>query len=98
MPLRLTNPDTLPKDGFIYVEPSTGRKLGGMFSFSYVVGEMVAYRTGNNLPRANKADASDDLDAYTCNRYPQICYDSSIRVAEQVRQVKGCASCGGQAT
>ena len=96
MPLRLIDPDTVPKDGYTYTEPSTGRKLGGMFSFGYVVGEIVAYRKGNKLPRDNKADASDDLDAATCNRDPRLCYDSSIRVAEQVRQVRACGSCGVQ--
>ncbi len=94
MPLRLRDPKTLPKDGFTYTEPSTGRSFGGMYSFSYVVQQIVAYRQGNNLPRANKLDASDDLDAYTCNRDPSLCFDSTIRVSEQQRQVKGCASCG----
>ena len=94
MSLRLTDPQTLPRDGFVYIEPSTGRPLGGMYSFSYVVQEIVAYRLGNGLPRANKADAAEDLDAYTCNRYPETCFDSSIRVAEQVRSVRACGSCG----
>lgn len=98
MSLRLTDPKTLPKDGFIYIQPETGRKLGGMFSFSYVVQEIVGYRQGNNLPRANKLDASDDLDTFTCNHYPQICFDSSIRVSEQARQVSACGSCGIQLT
>ena len=98
MPLRLINPKTVPKDGFLYVEPATGRKLGGMFSFSYVVQEMVSYRTGNNLPRANKPDASDDLDCFTCNRDPSLCFDSSVRVAEQMRQVRACGSCGIKTT
>lgn len=94
MALRLTDPQTLPKDGYTYIEPSTGRALGGMFSFSYVVQQIVGYRQGNNLPRATITDASDDLDSFTCNRYPSLCYDSSVRVSEQQRQVKGCGSCG----
>ena len=94
MPLRLINPKTVPKDGYTYIEPSTGRKIGGMFSFTYVVQEIVGYRKGNGLPRDNKADASEDLDRFTCNRYPEICFDSELRVAEQVRQVRGCGSCG----
>lgn len=94
MPLRLLNPKQVPKDGFVYIEPSTGRPFGGMFSFSYVVQQILAYRKGNNLPRATTADVSADLDAYTCNRSPELCYDSSIRVDAQVRQTKGCSSCG----
>lgn len=94
MSLRLTDPQTLPRDGFIYIQPETGFKMGGMYSFGYVVNLMVAHRTANVLPRANKADASEDLDNYTCNRDPSLCYDSAIRVDAQVRQTKGCSSCG----
>ena len=94
MPLRLINPKTVPKDGYTYIEPSTGRPLGGMFSFNYVVQEIVGYRKGNGLPRDNKADASEDLDRFTCNRDPRLCYDSELRVAAQVREVRGCGSCG----
>lgn len=98
MPLRLKDPKTLPRDGYVYIQPETGLHLGGMYSFSYVVLAMVAHRTGNNLPRANKVDAAEDLDAYTCNRDPRLCYDSSIRVAESQRQVKGCGGCGIKTT
>ena len=94
MPLRLKDPKTVVRDGYTYIEPSTGRKLGGMFSFTYVVQEIVGYRKGNGLPRDNKADAAEDLDRFTCNRDPSWCYDSDLRVAEQVRQVKSCGSCG----
>lgn len=93
MPLRLTNPKTVPKDGFIYTE-SNGRPFGGMFSFSYVVNEIVAYRKGNNLPRATKAEASDDLDAFTCNRDPRLCYDTSMPVSEQIRATRSSGCCG----
>ena len=97
MSLRLINQKTLPKDGFTYLEPSTGRRFGGMFSFSYVVQQIIGYRLGNNLPRANRADASDDLDTFTCNKDPSLCYDGNVRVSEQIRAVKGCGSCGGSA-
>lgn len=94
MSLRLRDIKTLPKDGYIYTEPSNGRRFGGMFSFNYVVQQIVAYRLGNALPRSNKADVSDDLDSFTCSRYPELCYDSNVRVAEQVRQTRACGSCG----
>lgn len=91
--LRLKNQKTLPKDGFIYVDPS-GRTFGGMYSFSYVVQQIVAYRVGNDLPRQTKAEASEDLDLYTCMRDPSLCYDSSILVSASVRSVTGCRGCG----
>ncbi len=94
MPLRLKNPNELPKDGFYYRE-SNGRIFGGMFSFSYVANEIVAYRKGNNLPRATPAEAADDLDSFTCNRDPSLCYDTSVTPGEQVRQTKSAGCCGG---
>ena len=94
MPLRLKNPKTVPKDGFIYRE-SNGRLFGGMFSFKYVVNEIVAYRKGNNLPRATSVEASDDLDAFTCNRDASLCYDPGASTPERERQGGSCASCGG---
>lgn len=94
MALRLRDPKTLPKDGYWYIQPETGFKIGGMYSFSYVVIGMVAHRTVNNLPRATKTDASEDLDCFTCNRDPSLCYDSSVRVAETIRATTGCGSCG----
>ncbi len=94
MPLRLKDPKTVPKDGYIYVE-SNGRKFGGMFSFNYTRNEMVAYRKGNNLPRATVAEAGEDLDAFTCNRDPSLCYDTSVTYPEQVRQTKSAGCCGG---
>lgn len=94
MPLRLTNPKTVPKDGYTYIEPSTGRHFGGMFSFGYVAQEVLAYRKGNSLPRATLAEVYEDLDTFTCNRDPSLCFDSSIRVAAQVRQVSACGGCG----
>lgn len=94
MSLRLTNPKQVPRDGYTFIEPSTGRPFGGMYSFGYVAQEVLAYRKGNNLPRATLAEVYEDLDTFTCNRSPELCYDSSIRVAAQVRQVSGCSGCG----
>lgn len=65
-----------------------------MFSFSYVVQQIVAYRIGNSLPRSTNREAADDLDAFTCNRLPELCYDSEVRVSESTRQVASCGSCG----
>jgi hypothetical protein len=94
MPLRLKRPKELPKDGYLYTE-SNGRKFGGMFSFAYVANEILAYRKGNNLPRATASEAYHDLDAYTCNRDPSLCYDTSVTVGEQIRQTKSSGCCGG---
>lgn len=94
MSLRLLNTKTLPKDGFLYIDPNSGRKFGGMFSFKYVVNEVLAYRKGNNLPRATMEEVAEDVDSFTCNRNPSLCYDSNVRVYEQVRQTRGCGSCG----
>lgn len=92
MALRLKSIKTVPKNGFVYVQPETGRPMGGMYSFSYVVNEMVAHRKGNNLPRANKAEASIDLENYTINLHPELAYDPGYIVQERV--TAGCASCG----
>jgi len=94
MSLRLRSTKTLPSDGFIYVDPNQGRKFGGMYSFAYVVLQVVAYRKGNGLPRATTAEAAEDLDNFTCNRYPSLCSDSNILVSESMRPVRGCGGCG----
>ncbi len=94
MPLRLRNPKQVPKDGYLFIEPSNGRRFGGMFSFSYVRNQALAYRQGNNLPGATIEQVSEELDQQTCNRDPSLCYDSSVRVGVSVRQTQGCGSCG----
>ncbi len=94
MPLRLRDPKTVPRDGFLFVEPSNGRRFGGMYSFKYVVNEVVGYRKGNNIAGATQEQVSTELDNQTCNRDPSWCFDSSVRVAESVRQTSGCSSCG----
>lgn len=94
MPLRLISQKTLPKDGFIVTDPTTGRRFGGQFSFSYVSTQLLAYRIGNNLPGATRAETDEELDRQTCLRDPSLCFDSSIRVSAQVRSGGGCGSCG----
>ncbi len=94
MSLRLINPKQVPKDGYIFVEPTNGRRFGGMFSFNYVRNLVLAYRTGNNLPGATIDQVSQELDCQTCKHDPRLCYDSDIRVDAQVRQTSGCGSCG----
>ena len=94
MSLRLINPKQVPKDGFVIIDPNSGRRFGGMFSFNYVSGEYLGYLKGNNLPGATKAETDALLDAQTCNRDPSLCYDSSVTVSAQTRKVSGCAGCG----
>lgn len=94
MSLRLKNPKQVPKDGFVIVDPNSGRRFGGMFSFGYVSSEYLGYLKGNNLPGATRAETDALLDAQTCNRDPSLCYDSSITVQSQVTTSRGCGSCG----
>ena len=96
MSLHLIDPKTVPKDGFTYIEPSTGRQFGGMFSFSSVVALVVAYRKGNNLPRSSSLEANEDVDAYMCRRNPDLCYDPAGAVASYLSKSGGggCSTCG----
>lgn len=94
MPLRLKNPNELPKDGYFYID-SNGRRFGGMFSFNYTRNEMSAYRKGNNRPRSSLEECGEDLEAFTINRDPSLGYDTSISYPEQVRQTKPAGCCGG---
>jgi hypothetical protein len=96
MPLHLKDPKTVPGIGFTYIEPSTGRQFGGMFSFSYVVGLVVAYRKGNNLPRSSPQEVSEDVDSYMCRRDPSLCYDPAGAVATYLSKSGGggCSTCG----
>jgi hypothetical protein len=94
MPLRLTDPKTVPKDGFWIVDPTSGRRFGGMFSANYVANEYLVYLKGNNLPGATKAEVMELLDRQTCNRDPRLCYNTDMTVSEQTRQVKAAGCCG----
>lgn len=96
MPLRIRNPKELPNGGYPYYQ--NGRKFPPMVSFAHQVSEIVTFRKDNKLPRANPVDVDEDLNNFTCNERPQICYDSqAARVVESAyRKVGGgCGSCGG---
>lgn len=93
---RLANTKRLPRDGFTYTDPS-GRSFGGMYSFGYVVNQILAYRLGNSLPRATKLEVTEDLDAFTCLKDPSLCYDSTVRIKDTVRTTTRCGGCGVRA-
>ena len=94
MPLKLKTVKTIPKNGFVYVQPETSHPLGGMFSFSYVTDQIVAHRKGNKLSRATKDEASEDLENYTLGLHPELGYDPGHIVPENQRQAVGCSTCG----
>jgi len=95
MSLRLRNRKTFPTGGYSYTQPETGRVFAPMFSFAYQSKEIMQHRKDNNLPRATIAESSEDLDTFTCNRNPDLCYDPGNRVVEAPRTVGSCATCSG---
>src|SRR5690242_11665472 len=95
--LRLKNRKTFPQGGFPYIQPETGRVFYPMFSFNYQTRDIYQHRKDNALAGATIEASANDLDAYTCNQHPELCYDPGNRVPEKARAVGACASCGGQA-
>lgn len=94
MPLRIRNPKELPNGGYPYYQ--NGRKFSPMVSFAFQVSEILTFRKDNNLPRATLADVDEDLNNFTCDRDPKLCYDSNAaRVESTYRKTSGCSSCGG---
>lgn len=71
--MNITSKNTLPAGGWSYVQPETKFKFDGMVGFNEQVGIIAKHRKANSLARATPAEASEDLEAYTCNRLPSCC-------------------------
>jgi hypothetical protein len=99
MSLKLRDPSKLPSGGFLFHEAE--RTFGEMVSFGGKVQLILVFRQDNNRARATKGEVAEDLENYTCNRFPASCYDpGNIEATASTygygRVVKGCPSCGGQ--
>lgn len=54
------------------------------------------FRKGNNLPRADVESCALDIVAYTCQRYPNWCYDTDTPVAQTIAAPKRGRCCGAR--
>ena len=99
---RLKRYDIAVKGGFRYIQPETGFKFDGNNAWRAQIRQIRAHRVGNQLPRQSLEQIADDLEAYTCNRLPNMCSDREKQLSNTAVQrltqqrVGGCASCGGR--
>lgn len=93
--------DKCPPGEFRYEQAFNGKAR--RFGPSPVVGELAAkvadFRAGNGLPRATKAEALEDIDAFNCQRLgysSRWCYNTDIPFTQIAAAVvpAPCATCG----
>ena len=65
--------------------------------------QVLDFRRGNNLPRADFASVVEEIDAWNCRRLgndPHWCYDSEKNYAATSPLLKksGCSTCGHRPT
>jgi len=96
--VRLRRYDVAVKGGFTYVQPDTGFLFDGNTPWRAQLRQIRAHRIGNRLARQSLEEIADDLEAYTCNRLPNLCVERSAASASQKvpQRVGGCAGCGGR--
>lgn len=77
-------------------------KFGGNEAWRAQIRLIQSHRKGNGLKRITLEEIADDLEAYTCARFPKLCQTNGANRAGVHNQARigpsrsGCGGCGAR--
>lgn len=100
--LRLPRYNVMVPGGFVYTQPETGMKFGGNEAWRAQLRLIQSHRKGNGLTRTKLEEIADDLEAFTCGRFPRLCSAngsnrSGVNTQARIGATRtGCGGCGAR--